>query len=141
MIVVKIELWPGGLSGAARTLGEILIHNTGGGRSRGNYEYIISKVGGFKAHTYDAMARCEVKNVLRRGKVEGFPRLRLYATDLLFRVLADAFLQRNTPAGPAAFDAEVTEETLQTDATRSGQPCLDPDKMHGAADQFPGSDY
>lgn len=26
-------------------------------------------------------------------------------------------------------------------AARSPQPCLDPDQMHGAADQFPGSDY
>jgi hypothetical protein len=36
-----------------------------------------------------------VKHVLRRGEIKGFPRLRLYAHDLLFRALRSAFGERN----------------------------------------------
>lgn len=94
MIYVKVELWPGGDKAGARTLQEAIIHNTGGDVATGEYEYLFSKVGGFKA-TDLQLRTAQVKNVLRRGEVKGFPRLRLYAHDLLFRALRLAFGDRN----------------------------------------------
>lgn len=94
MIVVKIELWPGGDNTRARTLQEGIIYNTGGDHTTGEYEFKLSKVGGFKTPV-DLMRRGDVRNVLRTGEVKGFPRLRLYAHDLLFRVLRIAFGERN----------------------------------------------
>jgi len=108
MIYVKIELWPGGCRERARCLQEAIIHNTGGDRSTGEYEFLFSKVGGFKA-TDTELRTAKVKNVLRRGAVVGFPRLRLYAHDLLFRALAAAFGARNArvDATPQPFDEEA----------------------------------
>lgn len=93
MIYIRIELWPGGSKERARCLQEGIIHNTGGDHRTGEYNYLLSKVGGFKAS--DAELRtAQVKNVLRRGEIKGFPRLRLYAHDLLLRALTLAFGDR-----------------------------------------------
>lgn len=94
MIYVRIELWPMGNKARARCLQEAIICNTGGDLSTGEYKFKFSKTGGFKAAP-DDIARGEVKNVLRSGEVKGFPRLRLYAHDLLFRALRLAFGERN----------------------------------------------
>jgi hypothetical protein len=80
-----------------RLLHEALIHNTGGDAVTGEYQYAISKVGGFRA-TMAEIASATVKSVIRRGEVKGFPRKRLYSTDLLFRCLRSAFGKRNPPA-------------------------------------------
>ncbi len=121
MIFVKIELWPVGSRACARTLGEIIIHNTGGDHRTGEYSYLISKVGGFKA-TDEQVGRTEVKNVLRRGLVGNFPRLRLYATDLLLRVLASAFCARNvTPEVAAYANGKAEDAPLQSDWDGSGK--------------------
>ncbi len=106
MIYIKIEIWPGGDNTRARILSEGIIHNTGGDRSKGDYEYLFSKVGGFRAPPAQIFSPGLVKNVLRRGRVTGFPRLRLYAHDLLLRALISAFGARN--ASPELFDTEVT---------------------------------
>lgn len=90
VIHIKIELWPMGDRKRAKILQEGIIHNTGGTDSIGEYEYLFSKQGGFKGD----IATIDVKNVLRRGKIEGFPRLRLYAQDLLLRALTIAFGDR-----------------------------------------------
>lgn len=97
MIYIRIELWPGGCEDRKRCLHEAIIHNIGGDASIGEYEYLISKVGGFKCRGA-AMATAMVRNVLRRGTVKGFPRRRLYAVDLLFRCLRSAVGPRNPPA-------------------------------------------
>ncbi len=94
MIYVRIELWPGGSKERARCLQEGIIHNTGGDVSTGEYEYLLSKVGGFKA-TDQQLRTAQVKHVLRRGEIKGFPRLRLYAHDLLLRCLLLAFGDRS----------------------------------------------
>jgi hypothetical protein len=94
MIFIRVELWPGGDRSRARTLSEGIIHNTGGDHRVGEYEYLFSRVGGFKA-TDRQLATADVKNVLRRGEIKGFPRLRLYAHDLLFRALRFAFGERS----------------------------------------------
>ena len=93
MIYVRIELRPGGNKARARILQEGIIHNTGGDHTTGEYEYLLSKVGGFHA-TDQELARAQVKHVLRRGEIKGFPRLRLYAHDLLLRALTLAFGDR-----------------------------------------------
>ena len=94
MIWIKVEMWPGGLAESARTLFEAIIHNTGGTQSSGSYEWIVSRKGGFKTEV-DRLRRADVRNVLRRGIIEGFPRLRLGAADLLFRCLREGFGDRN----------------------------------------------
>lgn len=94
MIYTRTELWPGGDRARAKCLQEAIIHNTGGDASTGEYEFLFSKVGGFKA-TEAELRTAKVKNVLRRGEIKGFPRLRLYAHDLMFRALRIAFGERN----------------------------------------------
>ena len=94
MIYMRLELWPGGDRSRARILSEGIIHNTGGDATTGEYEYLFSKTGGFKAD-YPQLRTASVKNVLRRGDVKGFPRLRLYGGDLLLRALKLAFGERN----------------------------------------------
>jgi hypothetical protein len=81
MIVVRIELWPGGDKNRSQLLGVGVIANDGAGSTiEGNYKYqIFGK-----------------KNVpLRAGKVTGFPRKQLLGWDLLCRVLKQAFGDRN----------------------------------------------
>jgi hypothetical protein len=94
MIYVKIEIWPMGDNTRARCLQEALIYNTGGDRSTGEYAFKFSKVGGFRAPV-ERLRRADVKHVLRSGEIKDFPRLRLYAHDLLFRALRLAFGERN----------------------------------------------
>jgi hypothetical protein len=94
VIYIRLELWPQGNKARARVLHEGIIHNTGGDGSTGEYEYLFSCKGGFKA-TDRQIAAVEVKNVVRRGEVKEFPRLRLYAVDLLYRALRSAFGERN----------------------------------------------
>jgi hypothetical protein len=93
MIYIRVELWPGGNRAGARCLQEGIIHNTGGDHKTGEYNYLLSKVGGFKASDLQ-LCTADVKNVLRRGEIKGFPRLRLYAHDLLLRALTLAFGDR-----------------------------------------------
>ena len=90
VIYIKIELWPMDDQKRAKTLQEGIIHNTGGTDSLGEYKYLFSKQGGFTGN----IATAEVKNVLRQGEIKGFPRLRLYAQDLLLRALTLAFGDR-----------------------------------------------
>ena len=94
MIYIRIELWPGGDNSRARILQEGIIHNTGGDEATGEYEYLFSKVGGFKADLL-RLRTAMVKNVLRSGSITGFPRKKLYAHDLLCRALNLAFGERN----------------------------------------------
>lgn len=93
MIYVRIELWPMGSRARARCLQEGIIYNVGGSHKSGDYSYRLSKVGGFKCSDAQ-IATGQVKNVLRQGSITGFPRLRLYAHDLLLRALLLAFGDR-----------------------------------------------
>lgn len=82
MLVIKIELWPGGDESRKRLLheGRIWRHATLG--PYGNYRYTFSQAN-------------KTKRLLREGGIEGFPRKRLSAWDLLFRCLKEAFGERN----------------------------------------------
>lgn len=82
MIRVSIELIPGGI-GPGRHLGTICIANDRtGSNSIGNYRAELSRRG-------------EPRRKWRDAKVRGFPRQRLGAYDLLFRVLREAVGGRN----------------------------------------------
>jgi two-component SAPR family response regulator len=94
MIVIKVDMWPGGDSKRAYNLFEAIIHNVSRLSTLSDYEYVISKRGGFKT-TPDKIARVDVKHILRRGIVTRFPRLRLGAADLLYRCLKAGFGDRN----------------------------------------------
>ncbi len=95
MIYMRLELWPGGDRKRMRVLSEAVIHNvTGAAGALGSYEWLFSKVGGFKA-SESGLRTVSVKNVLRRGSLENFPRNRLYGHDLLLRCLKLAFGDRN----------------------------------------------
>lgn len=94
MIYIRAEMWPGGDDSRARCLFEGIVHNTGGDARTGEYEYLFSRVGGFKADAA-RIRSVDVINVLRRGEVKGFPRLKLYAHDLILRALRSAYGERN----------------------------------------------
>jgi hypothetical protein len=82
MIVVTIELWPGGDQQRKQLLGAVTIANdTSGTQMVGNYHYALAKRRG--------------EGAWRQGQVKGFPRQRLGAYDLLFRVLRSAVGSRN----------------------------------------------
>jgi len=81
MIRVEIKLWPRGDRSKEKTLGAINIANEGtGSPTKGNYKAALFGKGGRR---------------LKVVKVEGFPRRRLLAHDLLLRVLRAAYGDRN----------------------------------------------
>lgn len=87
MVVIKVELWPGGDATRAKKLGEAHIWNKSNLAPISNYGFSI----------FDKAGR-----QFRRGDVKGFPRNRLLAWDLLFRVLRAAFGGRNKEIGEMA---------------------------------------
>lgn len=81
MIVVNIELWPGGDKTRARPIGVVTVANDGTGTPvAGNYKYALSHAGAYFGRR---------KEPFKRGKVRGFPR-RLSPYRLLARVFKDA---------------------------------------------------
>jgi hypothetical protein len=81
VIYIRMELWPKGDKSRAQLLGEARIANSGTGtRLRGTYTYEIKGRAGMP---------------LRRGALADFPRKQLLGWDLLTRVLALAFGERN----------------------------------------------
>ena len=77
MIVVTVEMWPGGRKRDKRMLGRALIANDGtGSDNTGNYSYKL----------YDKAGR-----KYKSGKVVGFRRKAQIAWRLLYLVLKDAF--------------------------------------------------
>jgi hypothetical protein len=91
MIIVRVELWPGGDANRARLLGLGKIENVGNGSdARGNYAAAL--VGATSAGVTPAVA---ARPPFRSVRVEGFPRQQLCAWDLLFRVLREAIGDRN----------------------------------------------
>ncbi len=76
MLVVKVELWPGGDESQKKELGTAWISNDGTGTTvMGNYDYVVIGQRRILKHG--------------RGKVRGFPRARKNVWDLLRLVLKD----------------------------------------------------
>lgn len=77
MIVIKVELWPGGAKARAREIRRMFIANDGTGhQKRGNYSIAIFRRGS------------KVK-VQRRGRVENYPR-EAYSVWRLVRLAIEA---------------------------------------------------
>ena len=91
MLVVKIEMWPGGNEGKAYLLSQGVIANDGKGSvtlgsvTLGNYDVNLMKAPRFGG---DKKPRISGKS-WRRGRVEGFDR-NLSEWELLRRALEDA---------------------------------------------------
>lgn len=95
MLVIRIELWPHGDRARARELGRVEIANTGtGSPTVGNYVVQLFK---------SAAQGARRPGVWKRGRVEGFPRKRLGAYDLLFRALAAVLGSQRNPEAASAF--------------------------------------
>lgn len=109
MLVVRIELWPYGDSSRARTLAVGTITNTGTGSPT---------VGNYRVNLRDAAGR-----PWRNGSVEGFPRKRLLAWDLLYRALKNLLSDRNPGTADAALIPTNTErETKQQRSSSNDRP-------------------
>jgi hypothetical protein len=110
MIVIKLEMWPRGDHSRARSLGVATIANVGGTADTGDYEVRL-----FKAQEYSRQAETRplqemltrplAKETWRKGRVEGFRRLKLGPWDLLFRALAQLLADRNPGAADVTGDA------------------------------------
>lgn len=83
MILIKVELWPGGDANLKRDLGQALIYNDGRGTlESGDYQVRLYKWG-------------KSKSVWKTGSVKDFPRKRLGPWDLLYRALKEIVGDRN----------------------------------------------
>jgi hypothetical protein len=82
VIRVTVELFSA-IDGHHEVLGVAEIYNDASGTPNlGNYEYILSP-------------RNVPNKTWKKGNIEGFPRKRLLAWDLLYRCLKDAVSERN----------------------------------------------
>lgn len=113
MIYIRIELHPGGNKSKARLLSEATIANVGGSDSLGNYQCLFSKVGGFG---WKEKLNYPLNKILRKVNVDGFPRKRLYAHDLLLRALVAAFGDRNLPKPDQLFTTAEHNLDNETEA-------------------------
>jgi hypothetical protein len=92
VIVVKVELWPGGDEGRKRSLGEARISNDATESLTtelrgGSYDVVLL--------TGDPPLSKKAGKEWRRGRVTGFPRIKLGPWDLLYRALRATVGSRN----------------------------------------------
>ncbi len=87
MIVVKIELWPGGNERKSVELGRTYINNTGGTDDRGEYDVRVCRKG--KLDFLKDVLRG--RGPLRTGHVSDYPRLSYNVWRLVLRALLEAF--------------------------------------------------
>ena len=90
MIVVKLEMWPGGDESRMYELGRTYIYNDGAGSARrGNYEVRVCR----KHKDYEGTHRnvATGKGFTRTGRVEGWPRKSYNIWLLILRCLRAAF--------------------------------------------------
>lgn len=96
MIVVRVELWPGGRKAEARLLGTATITNDGTGTPElGNYDVALSHSGRYVGRP----------GAWKRGRVERHPRERLSPYHLVLRALEAALGVR--PRKAAADEAPL----------------------------------
>jgi hypothetical protein len=92
MIVVKIEMWPGGSEDRSYELGRTYIYNDGTGTpARGNYEVRVcrkSKDGQYNLTSREVVAG---KKCTRVGRVRDWPRKSYNIWRLILRCLKSAF--------------------------------------------------
>ena len=88
MIVVKLEMWPGGNPAKAREIGRTYINNVGGTEKRGDYDVRVCRKGHVDHHV---KVFREGKGIVRRGHVSNYPRLSYNVWRLIIRALRSAF--------------------------------------------------
>jgi hypothetical protein len=94
VIVITVELWPGGLELGKETLGVAVIANDGHGTPDiADYDVWLGKRGHDDPHRLIRTKSHQWKT----GRVAGFPRQRLGAWDLLYRALHQIVRDRNQP--------------------------------------------
>lgn len=83
MLVVKIELWPGGVEEEAQTVGLMqIINDDSGSYGQGNYDARI-------------LQWQRSNKSWKEGRVEAFPRAKLSHWDLVYRALKSMVGYRN----------------------------------------------
>lgn len=117
MLVCRIEMWPGGDQAKAYPLGSVLIANTGGTETQGEYSVqLTGKPEHFRRRGF-----------WRQGAVKDFPRKRLGAYDLLLRALGAVIAERN-PQAHAAFRKTLDRIEREGPMEREGAAASDPAK-------------
>lgn len=91
MIVVKIELWPGGDASRSREIGRTYINNTGGSDSRGDYDVRVMRKDYDPQNISLRKVFGEGKGIARKGRVEKYPRLSYNVWRLIAKALLSAF--------------------------------------------------
>lgn len=89
MIVVNLEMWPGGDETKKRLIGRTYIYNCGGTDERGNYQVRVCKKGKYEP-TRDIIAG---KGCTRTGEVFDYPRLSYNVWRLIIRALKSCFTE------------------------------------------------
>jgi hypothetical protein len=93
MIVVKIELWPGGDAARSREIGRTYINNVTGkddlGGKRGDYDVRVMRKDCIQTRPRDMFLNG--KGILRTGHVSNYPRLTYNVWRLVIRALKSAF--------------------------------------------------
>lgn len=101
MLLVTLELYPGGSSKHRRVIGRTIIANVGGSSERGNYSVFVGRRGRFKDQ------REIFTKPVRKGAVEDYPRLSYNVWRLVIRALLSAFPEeRRNLAKPGDTGAE-----------------------------------
>ncbi len=114
MIVVKIEMWPGGMEDhpRKRELQRIFITNSGGTNEIGHYDVKIPKSPEYARRG----------GIWKSGRVVDFPRLRLGPADLLLRALVACIAGRSREAVATIAGRELGDEPA---LAPQGEPACD----------------
>lgn len=86
MIVVRIEMWPGGDREKAYLLQEMAIANVGGDAEKGDYAAVMSHSTTFKGNGLENPNNPPEHAVWKRARVRGFPR-KLSPAELVRRAI------------------------------------------------------
>ena len=88
MIVVRVELWPGGYRNRMKHLGTMTIVNDGtGSKTIGNYDVSLSG----RNHDDPIALHLHGKGRVYRGRVVGHPRLRMSMWRLIHKAVNSVF--------------------------------------------------
>lgn len=91
MIVVKLELWPGGDERRKREIGTTYINNVGGTDKRGDYDVRVMRKDYDPCTISLRQVFGEGKGITRKGHVSNYPRLSYNVWRLITKALLSAF--------------------------------------------------
>lgn len=116
MIVVRIELWPGGAEDKLREIGRMYIANVGGTQERGDYTVAVCRKGSEKvpAELWQGAGRDAPEGspkATRAGSVRDYPRLAYNVWRLVCRALASCFPEESTTRGATTHRAGLVVDS------------------------------